>query len=84
MNRQISNPLSSFQTDLQGNLDKTLKSMTQYLIELQGVERDLYNSLRNNPEMDNSEKESIVNKINLLSDKRESLNSEIKSLGQQA
>ena len=34
--------------------------------------------------MDNSEKESIVNKINLLSDKRESLNSEIKSLGQQA
>ena len=70
MNRQISNPLSSFQTDIQGNLDKTLKSMTKYLIELQGVEKDLYNSLRNNPGMDANEKEAIVStsalKNNLL------------------
>lgn len=84
MNRQVSNPLSSFQTDIQGNLDKTLKSMTKYLIELQGVEKDLYNSLRNNPGMDANEKEAIVSKINMLSDKRESLNNEIKSLGEQA
>tara|TARA_B100000035_G_C21011624_1_gene559884 strand:+ start:188 stop:1108 length:921 start_codon:yes stop_codon:yes gene_type:complete len=85
MNQSISNPLANFQPDnLHGGMDKALKRMAEYLIQLQNIEKDLYKSLRNNPEMDNSEKEAIVNKINGLSDKREALNEEIKALGEKA
>jgi|LXNH01.1.fsa_nt_gb hypothetical protein len=81
----ISNPLSDFQPDeLHGSMDKTLQRMTQYLTQLQNIEKELYNSLRNNPDMDGSEKDMLVNKINALSDKREALNNEIKNLGDKA
>ena len=85
MSNMNSNPFEGNETTTTtSDLETTLKNLTDYIRQLQGVEESMYKVLRNNPNISDGEKEAAVDQINELSAKRESLNTEIKSLGEGA
>ena len=74
--------MSSGDSNFSTGINNTLEQLTKYLLELQGLERNLYSILRNNPNIEDSEKEQIVRDINDLSAKRDDLNKQIKDLAE--
>ena len=77
-------PGNDDQTENSGDLEKTLRTLTKYIRDLQNVEQGMYSVLRNSPNISDGEKEQAVSKINELSSRRESLNEQIQSLGEKA